>query len=85
MAAQGQNFELLQTRQISENVLRDQQRVSWQSTWSRSSWSPTRPTPSCAFLAKRKDDFLEVHVRHVLVKDRATADQVRQELVADGN
>jgi parvulin-like peptidyl-prolyl isomerase len=32
-------------------------------------------------LDKNKDDFLEVHVRHVLAKDKATAAAARQELV----
>jgi foldase protein PrsA len=36
-------------------------------------------------LDQRKDDFLEVHVRHVLVKDKATADAVRRELVSGGD
>ena len=36
-------------------------------------------------LDQRKDDFLEVHVRHVLVKDKAKADAVRQELASGGD
>src|SRR4029450_14089270 len=32
-------------------------------------------------LDKNKDDYLEVHVRHVLAKDKATAEAARQELV----
>jgi foldase protein PrsA len=87
VAAQGQNYEeLLQTRQISEEVLRTQQRVQLAvdlvavKLVPYSSDDQLRKT-----LDQRKDDFLEVHVRHVLVKDKATADAVRQELVAGGN
>jgi foldase protein PrsA len=87
VAAQGQNYEeLLQTRQISEEVLRTQQRVQLAVDLVA---VKLVPYPSDDQLRKtldqRKDDFLEVHVRHVLVKDKATADAVRQELVAGGN
>jgi parvulin-like peptidyl-prolyl isomerase len=33
-------------------------------------------------LQRKKDDFLEVHVRHVLVKDKATAEKARKELLS---
>jgi foldase protein PrsA len=87
VAAQGQNYEeLLQTRQISEEVLRTQQRVQLAVDLVAVKLVPYSSDAELrSSLAKRKDDFLEVHVRHVLVKDKATADQVRQELVAEGN
>ena len=87
VAAQGQNYEeLLKTRQISEEVLRTQQRVQLAVDLVAVKLVPYPPDAQLrSALAKRKADFLEVHVRHVLVKDKATADQVRQELVADGN
>jgi parvulin-like peptidyl-prolyl isomerase len=83
VAAQGQNYEeLLQTRQISEEVLRTQQRVQLAVDLVAVKLVPYSPDAELrATLDKRKDDFLEVRVRHVLVKDKATADQVRQELV----
>jgi foldase protein PrsA len=87
VAAQGQNYEeLLKTRQISEQVLRDQQRVQLAvdllavKLVPYSSDAELRKT-----LDRRKDDFLEVHVRHVLVKDKATADAVRKELASGGD
>jgi parvulin-like peptidyl-prolyl isomerase len=83
VAAQGQNYEeLLETRQISEQVLRDQQRVQLAVDLVAVKLVPYSPDAELrATLDKRKADFLEVRVRHVLVKDKATADQVRQELV----
>jgi foldase protein PrsA len=85
--AQGQNYEeLLQARQLSESVLRDQQRVQLAVDLLAVKLVPYSPDSVLrATLDKRKTDFLEVHVRHVLVKDKATAEQVRQELEASGD
>jgi foldase protein PrsA len=87
VAAQGQNYEeLLQTRQISEEVLRTQQRVQLAVDLVAVKLVPYSPDAELReTLDKRKDDFLEVHVRHVLVKDKAAADRVRQELVQGGD
>ena len=87
VAAQGQNYEeLLQTRQLSEQVLRDQQRVQLAVDLIAVKLVPYSPdTQLRATLDKRKNDFLEVHIRHVLVKDKATAERVRQELAASGD
>ena len=83
VTAQGQNFdELLKTRQISEEVLRTQQRVQLAVDLIAVKLVPYSPDAELRkTLDKRKDDFLEVRVRHVLVKDKATADKARQELV----
>jgi parvulin-like peptidyl-prolyl isomerase len=85
--AQGQNYEeLLQARQISESVLRDQQRVQLAVDLLAVKLVPYSPDSVLrATLDKRKNDFLEVHVRHVLVKDKATAEQARRELEASGD
>jgi foldase protein PrsA len=87
VAAQGQNYEeLLKTRQISEEVLRTQQRVQLAVDLVGVKLVPYAPDAQLRqALDKRRDEFLEVHVRHVLVKDKATADQVRRQLVADGD
>jgi foldase protein PrsA len=87
VAAQGQNYEeLLQSRQISEEVLRTQQRVQLAVDLVAVKLVPYSPDAQLRqTLDQRKDDFLEVHVRHVLVKDKATADSVRQELVSGGD
>jgi parvulin-like peptidyl-prolyl isomerase len=87
VAAQGQNYEeLLKTRQISEEVLRDQQRVQLAVDLVAVKLVPYSPDAELRqTLSERKDDFLEVRVRHVLVKDKATADTVRQELLSGGS
>ncbi|HET7517161.1 MAG TPA: SurA N-terminal domain-containing protein [Actinomycetes bacterium] len=87
VAAQGQNYEeLLKTRQISEEVLRTQQRVQLAVDLVAVKLVPYSSDAALRqLLDRRKEDFLEVRVRHVLVKDKATANQVRQELVADGD
>jgi foldase protein PrsA len=87
VAAQGQNYEeLLQTRQISEEVLRTQQRVQLAVDLVAVKLVPYSPDAQLRqTLDQRKDDFLEVHVRHVLVKDKAKADAVRQELASGGD
>jgi foldase protein PrsA len=84
VAAQGQNFdELLKTRQISEAVLRDQQRVQLAVDLIAVKLVPYSPDAQLrSILEQKKDDYLEVHVRHVLVKDKATAEAARQELVS---
>jgi parvulin-like peptidyl-prolyl isomerase len=83
VAAQGQNYEeLLRTRQISEEVLRTQQRVQLAVDLVAVKLVPYSSDAELRrILDRRKDDFLEVHVRHVLTKDKATADRVRRELV----
>jgi foldase protein PrsA len=87
VTAQGQNFEqLLEQRQISEEVLRTQQRVQLAVDLIAVKLVPYPPDAVLQrTLDRRKNDFLEVHVRHVLVKDKATADKARQELLATGD
>ena len=87
VAAQGQNFdELLKTRQISEEVLRTQQRVQLAVDLIAVKLVPYSPDAELRkLLQQKKDDYLEVHVRHVLVKDKATASAARQELVSGGD
>ena len=87
VAAQGQNYEeLLKARQISEEVVRTQQRVQLAVDLIAVKLVPYSPDAQLRqTLDERKDDFLEVHVRHVLVKDKATADAARQELVSGGD
>jgi foldase protein PrsA len=83
VTAQGQNFEeLLQTRQISEEMIRTQQRVQLAVDLLAVKLVPYPPDAELRrVLQQKKDDFLEVHVRHVLVKDKTTADKARKELV----
>jgi foldase protein PrsA len=87
VTAQGQNYdELLKTRQISEDVLRTQQRVQLAVDLVAVKLVPYSPDAELRrLLDRRKDDYLEVRVRHVLVKDKATAETARQELVSEGD
>jgi foldase protein PrsA len=87
VAAQGQKYEdVLRERNISETVVRDQQRVQLAVDLVAVKLVPYAPDAELRkTLDRRKDEFLEVHVRHVLVKDKQTADKVRQELVASGD
>jgi foldase protein PrsA len=87
VAAQGQNYdELLKTRQISEEVLRDQQRVQLAVDLVAVKLVPYSPDAALRrVLDKNKDDYLEVRVRHVLVKDKAAAAAARQELIDEGD
>jgi foldase protein PrsA len=84
VAAQGRDFkELLETNQITEDLVRAQQRVQLAVDLVAVKLVPYKPDAELRkLLQQKKDDFLEVHVRHVLVKDKATADKARQELVA---
>jgi foldase protein PrsA len=84
VAAQGRDFkELLETNQITEDLVRAQQRVQLAVDLVAVKLVPYKPDAVLRkLLQQKKDDFLEVHVRHVLVKDKATADKARQELVA---
>jgi parvulin-like peptidyl-prolyl isomerase len=87
VAAQGQKYEeLLQQRQISESVIRDQQRVQLAVDLVAVKLVPYSPDAELRkTLDKRKDDFIELRVRHVLAKDKATADKAREELVSSGD
>jgi len=87
VAAQGQKYEeLLQTRQISEEVIRAQERVRLAVDLVAVKLVPYSPDAELRkVLDRRKQEFLEVHVRHVLVKDKATAETVRRDLVASGD
>jgi parvulin-like peptidyl-prolyl isomerase len=87
LAAQGQNYEqILQQRQIPESIIRDQQRVQLAVDLVAVKLVPYSPDAVLRkALDKRKDDFLQLHVRHVLVKDKATAEAARRELVASGD
>lgn len=84
LAAQGQNFEeALQARQLTEEVVRAQQRVQLAVDLVAVKLVPYSPDAELRkVLQQKKDAFLEVHVRHVLVKDKAAADAARQELVS---
>jgi foldase protein PrsA len=87
VASQGQNFdELLESRQISLEVLRTQQRVQLAVDLVAVKLVPYSPDAELRkILERNKEDYLEVHVRHVLVKDKATADAARRELVSGGD
>jgi foldase protein PrsA len=85
--AQGRKYEdVLREQNISDAVVRDQQRVQLAVDLMAVKLVPySSDAELLKVLDKRKDEFLELHVRHVLVKDKRTADKVRKELVASGD
>jgi len=85
--AQGRKYEdVLREQNITDAVVRDQQRVQLAVDLMAVKLVPYSPDAELLkTLDKRKEEFLELHVRHVLVKDKQTADKARKELVASGN
>ena len=85
--AQGRKYEdVLREQNVTDAVVRDQQRVQLAVDLIAVKLVPYAPDAELLkTLDKRKDEFVEVHVRHVLVKDKQTADKVRRELVASGD
>jgi parvulin-like peptidyl-prolyl isomerase len=87
VAAQGQDYQqLLRDRNISETVLRDQQRVQLAVDLVAVKLVPYRPDAELLkTLDRRKAEFIQVHVRHVLVKDKQAAAAARRELLDSGD
>jgi foldase protein PrsA len=85
--AQGRKYEdVLREQNISDTVVRDQQRVQLAVDLMAVKLVPySSDAELLKVLDRRKDEFLELRVRHVLVKDKRTADEVRKELVASGD
>jgi foldase protein PrsA len=85
--AQGRKYEdVLREQNISDTVVRDQQRIQLAVDLMAVKLVPySSDAELLKVLDKRKDEFLELHVRHVLVKDKQTADKVRKELVTSGD
>lgn len=87
-ASQGMRYQdLLSQNNITESLLREQLRVQIALSLVG---AKLVPQPSDADLlknnlSKHRADVLQIHVRHVLVKDQATARKARQELVSGGN
>jgi foldase protein PrsA len=87
-ASQGMRYQdLLSQNNITESLLREQFRA--QIALSLIGVKLV-PQPSDADLlkdnlAKHRADVIQIHVRHVLVKDQATAQKARQQLVSGGS
>ena len=86
-AAQGMKFEdLLSQQNFTEALLRTELRAQIALTLVG---AKLIPNPSDAVLlkniAKHKTDVVQIHVRHVLVKDQATAQKARQQLASGGD
>jgi foldase protein PrsA len=87
-ASQGMKYEdLLSQNNITDRLLREQFRAQLALT---AVGNKLVPQPSDADLiknnlAKHRNDVIQIHVRHVLVKDQATARKARQQLVSGGN
>jgi parvulin-like peptidyl-prolyl isomerase len=85
--AQGRKYEdVLREQNITDTVVRDQQRVQLAVDLLAVKLVPYSPDAELRkALDKRKEEFLELHVRHVLLKDKQTADKARKELVSSGD
>jgi foldase protein PrsA len=84
--AQGMKYEdLLQQSNLTEDLLREQFRAEVALDLLGAKLVPYSPD---SLLLKRlgqhKADFVQVHVRHVLVKDPGTASKARQALIGGG-
>jgi foldase protein PrsA len=87
VAAQGGNFEqALKERNLTEATLRNQLRVQIAAEKISAKLVPGQSDADLlATLGERKQQFLQIHVRHVLVRDEATARKVKSELEAGGD
>ena len=85
--AQGRKYEdVLREQNITDAVVRDQQRVQLAVDLIAVKLVPySSDAQLLKLLDKRKDEFIELHVRHVLVKDKQTAAKARKELLASGD
>jgi parvulin-like peptidyl-prolyl isomerase len=84
VTAQGGNFDQeLAQRSLTLDLLREQLRPQIAAEKVTAKLVPAKV--SDAELAKRRAEFPQVHVRHVLVQDKATADKVRASLEAGGS
>jgi foldase protein PrsA len=87
-ASQGMKYQdLLSQNNITESLLREQFRAQIALTLVG---AKLVPQPSDADLLKNnlsrhRADVVQIHVRHVLVKDQATAEKARQQLVSGGD
>jgi parvulin-like peptidyl-prolyl isomerase len=87
VTAQGANFEqALKERNLTEAILRNQLRVQVAAEKISAKLIPGQSDDQLlATLGKRKQEFLQVHVRHVLVRDEATGRKVKAELERGGD
>jgi foldase protein PrsA len=87
VAAQGGNFEqALKERNLTEATLRNQLRVQIAAEKISAKLVPGQSDADLlATLGERKQQFLQIRVRHVLVRDEATARKVKSELEAGGD
>jgi foldase protein PrsA len=84
VTSQNGNFDqALAQRGLTLDLLRQQLRPQIAAQKVTAKLVPS--TLSDAELAKRRADFPQVHVRHVLVQDKATAEKVRSRLAAGGS
>jgi foldase protein PrsA len=87
-AAQGMKYEdLLSQNNITDSLLREQFRAQLALS---AVGNKLVPPPSDADLLKNnlpkhRTEVIQIHVRHVLVKDQATAQKARDQLLSGGN
>ena len=85
--AQGMTYEnLLQQNSLSDDLLREQFRAELAIDQVGTKLVPYSPDAQLLKrLGQHKTDYIQVHLRHVLTKDEATAKKVRKLLVAQGD
>jgi parvulin-like peptidyl-prolyl isomerase len=85
--AQGMKYEdLLRQNSLTEDLLREQFRAEVAIDLLGTKLVPYSPDSQLLKrLVQHKTDFIQVHVRHILAKDAATANKARQQLVAGGS
>ncbi len=85
--AQGSKFEdLLAQNNLTEDLLRQQLRVQLAVDHVAVKLVPYQPDAALVkIMNQHQADYVEVHVRHVLVKDQATATKVHDQLVKGGD
>jgi foldase protein PrsA len=85
--SQGMRYEdLLSQNSLTEDLLREQFRAELALDQIGTKLVPyTSDAQLLQRLGQHKADYVQVHVRHVLAKDLATAQKARQQLVAGGN
>jgi parvulin-like peptidyl-prolyl isomerase len=85
--AQGMKYEdLLQQNSLTEDLLREQFKAEIALDGLGTKLVPYSPDAQLLKrLGQHKADYVQVHVRHVLVKDQATAKKARQQLLTGGD
>jgi foldase protein PrsA len=87
-ASQGMKYQdLLSQNNVTESLLREQFRaqIAYSLVGTKLVPQPSDADLLKSNLAKHRTDVIQLHVRHILVKDQSTAEKARQQLISGGN